>query len=70
VDRIVRKPTETELHPNNMNKEVGFCLSKSWSHSSAASRNFLNMMPDLKGYEGQYMLAISSSEATGSMLPQ
>jgi hypothetical protein len=21
---------EIELHPNNMNREVGFCLSKSW----------------------------------------
>jgi hypothetical protein len=21
---------EIELHPNNMNKETGFCLNKSW----------------------------------------
>jgi hypothetical protein len=30
VDRIVTEAIEFELHPNNMNREVGFCLSKSW----------------------------------------
>jgi hypothetical protein len=28
MDRIVREAVEIELHCNNMNKEVGFCLSK------------------------------------------
>jgi hypothetical protein len=30
TDHIVREATEIELHSNNMNREVGFCLSKSW----------------------------------------
>jgi hypothetical protein len=30
MDHIVREATEIEFHSNNMNKEVGFCLSKSW----------------------------------------
>jgi hypothetical protein len=40
------------------------------SLSSAPSRNFLNMTPDLQGYAGQCTLGSSSSEATGSMLAQ
>jgi hypothetical protein len=30
MDRIVRKSIEIELHPYNINREGGFCLSKSW----------------------------------------
>jgi hypothetical protein len=30
MDRIVRETIEIEVHPNNMDREVGFCLSKSW----------------------------------------
>jgi hypothetical protein len=30
MDRIIRETIETELHPNNMNTEVGFRLSKIW----------------------------------------
>jgi hypothetical protein len=29
MDHIVREAIEIELHPNNMNRDVGFCLSKS-----------------------------------------
>jgi hypothetical protein len=30
VKCIVREVVETELHPNNMTKEDGFCVGKSW----------------------------------------
>jgi hypothetical protein len=30
MDHIVREATEIELHPNNMSREMGFCVSKSW----------------------------------------
>jgi hypothetical protein len=30
IDRTVRKAIEIELHPYNINREGGFCLSKSW----------------------------------------
>jgi hypothetical protein len=43
--RYKRCRIDIQLHPNNMNRNVGFCLSKSWSSSSAPSRNLRNMTP-------------------------
>jgi hypothetical protein len=30
LDRIAKEAIEIELHLNNMNREAGLCLSKSW----------------------------------------
>jgi hypothetical protein len=30
MDRIVKEAIEIELHPYNINRQGGFCLSKSW----------------------------------------
>jgi hypothetical protein len=65
---MAREAIESELQPNNMNREVGCCLSNDASLSSALSRNLLTMTPDLRGYAGQYTLGSSSPKATESML--
>jgi hypothetical protein len=40
VDRIYREDTEIELHPYNINREGGFCLSKSWKPIIGSLKTF------------------------------
>jgi hypothetical protein len=40
MDCIIREAIETELYPNNMNREDGFCLSKSWIPLICSLRDF------------------------------
>jgi hypothetical protein len=37
--RIVKEASENELHPNNMNREVGYCLGKSWKPLIGSIKN-------------------------------
>jgi hypothetical protein len=30
MDRVIREATEIKLHPNNLNREDGFSLSRAW----------------------------------------
>jgi hypothetical protein len=30
MEHIIKEATESELHPNNMNRDEGFSLRKSW----------------------------------------
>jgi hypothetical protein len=40
MNRIVREVIEIELHPYNINREGGFCLSKSRKHLIATLKTF------------------------------
>jgi hypothetical protein len=40
MDRIVREVIEVELHPYNINREGGPCLSKSWNASYRLLKTF------------------------------
>jgi hypothetical protein len=39
IDQIIREAVEIELHPNKMNREDGFCLSRSWNLSLMTRKN-------------------------------
>jgi hypothetical protein len=62
MDRIIREAIEIELHPNNMNREDGFCHSKTWKPLICS----LKKPPvndarstRLQGYDSRYTLANS-----------
>jgi hypothetical protein len=39
MDRLVKEATEIKLHPDNINREEGFKLSKAWNPSSSILRH-------------------------------
>jgi hypothetical protein len=65
MDRIVREAIKIGPHPNNMDMEAGFCLSKSW-------KPLINSLKKLSGNDTihihwaswSYTIASSCSEAT------
>jgi hypothetical protein len=40
MDHTVREITDIELHPYDINREVGFCLSKSWKPLIGSLKTF------------------------------
>jgi hypothetical protein len=66
MDRIIREVIDIELHPNNMNREVGFCLSKSWKPLICSlKKNLRNMTPDPQGYTSRGMACSSGMRLLG-----
>jgi hypothetical protein len=63
---IVMEVTETELHPDNMNREMVFHISKSWKPLICSLKK-----PDTRptGLHRTMHAQQSSPEATGSMHP-
>jgi hypothetical protein len=46
MDRIIREAIEIELHLDNMHREGGFCLSKSWKPLICSLKRPRDMTPD------------------------
>jgi hypothetical protein len=67
MDRIVREAIEIELHPNNINREVSFCVSKSWKPLLCSLKK-----PDARStrLRGSVHARQSSPEVIGSVPPQ
>jgi hypothetical protein len=62
MDHVITEVIKIELHPNNMNREDGFCLSRSWKlliHSLSNCRKSPEHYNGLRspwGYMGLHML--------------
>jgi hypothetical protein len=57
MDHIVRKVIEIELHPNKINRDAGFCLSKSWKPliCSLKKSSWLQI-PAMQPYNWEHLL--------------
>jgi hypothetical protein len=65
MDQIIREARQIELHPNNINREDGFSLSRSWKPLICDLREqkqamSMNMMPPVGPEKGLFLLLLNS----------
>jgi hypothetical protein len=68
MDRVIREAIDIELHPNSMNREVGFCLSNSWKCLICFVKKPAENGARSTRLHRSCTLSGSSAEATGSIL--
>jgi hypothetical protein len=70
MDHIFGEAIEIELHPNILNRDVGFCLSKSWKPLICSLKKPSEHDTRSAKLHRSYPIGSSCPEAAGSMLAQ